>query len=221
MKPIKIEFFHDTICSFCFPMAYTMRQLQKALPNIEIIHRSFALAPTSKHLDMMFESHEQAKNEIMHHWERANQLDSLHRFNIEGMKQTSFLFPTSMPALQACKAIQLKEGDGAYFDLFDGLQHALFIDNRDISNSVVILDVASKLALDITYLKETMDSIEVKQAVEADLLLANRYGIHGAPALVINETYLVQGYQSLDQLLLQINQLEHSEVGAMCEIDGC
>ncbi len=219
MKQLKIEFFHDTICSFCFPMAYTMRQLSVALPQVEIIHRSFALAPTSNDLDRMFGSHKQAKQEIMHHWARANQLDPLHRFNIEGMQQTSFLFPISMPALYACKAMQLKHGEEAYFDLFDQLQHALFVDNKDISNPDVIMKVASALPYESNQIM--MNSDQVKQLVQQDIEKAMSYGIHGVPALLINETYVLQGYQSLPQLLNALTSLNIDEVGESCDIEGC
>lgn len=43
MSKITIEFFHDVICSFCFPMSYRMRRLQEMMPDVEIVHRSFAL----------------------------------------------------------------------------------------------------------------------------------------------------------------------------------
>jgi predicted DsbA family dithiol-disulfide isomerase len=39
----KIEFFHDVICSFCFPMSARMSRIAKNYSNIEIIHHSFAL----------------------------------------------------------------------------------------------------------------------------------------------------------------------------------
>lgn len=43
MNRIEIEFFHDVICSFCFPMSYRMRQLKEMMPDVTIKHRSFAL----------------------------------------------------------------------------------------------------------------------------------------------------------------------------------
>ncbi|MEG2938504.1 MAG: DsbA family protein, partial [Vagococcus sp.] len=57
---MKIEFFHDVICSFCFPMSYRMRQVQKKYPNIEIIHRSFALAWDAEDLNKMFGNRDNA-----------------------------------------------------------------------------------------------------------------------------------------------------------------
>ncbi|KAJ73436.1 DSBA oxidoreductase [Enterococcus faecalis AZ19] len=37
---MKIEFFHDVICSFCFPMSDRMHEIQQEFPDIELIHRS-------------------------------------------------------------------------------------------------------------------------------------------------------------------------------------
>ena len=69
MNNIKVEFFHDVICSFCFPMSYRMRQLQMMMPDIEIVHRSFALVKSEHDFDRMFGSRDEAKSEILEHWE--------------------------------------------------------------------------------------------------------------------------------------------------------
>ena len=103
MSKVVIEFFHDVICSFCFPMSYRMRQLQVMMPEVQIVHRSFALAKSERDFDVMFGSRAAAKAEIMSHWEHANQNDDLHRFNIAGMRQTDFPFPSSMKVLTLAK----------------------------------------------------------------------------------------------------------------------
>ena len=72
MNKVTIEFFHDVICSFCFPMSYRMRQLQKLMPEIQIVHRSYALVKLVSDFDLMFGSRTAAKEEIMSHWEHAN-----------------------------------------------------------------------------------------------------------------------------------------------------
>ena len=63
-KSIEIEFFHDTICSFCFPMSYRMRQLQEKMPHAQIFHRSFALVKKPEDFDDMFGSREAAMHEV-------------------------------------------------------------------------------------------------------------------------------------------------------------
>ena len=92
MSKLSIEFFHDVICSFCFPMSYRMRQIEKLMPDAEIIHRSFALVREEYDFDVMFGSREEAKEEILSHWEHANENDDLHRFNIAGMRRRIFCF---------------------------------------------------------------------------------------------------------------------------------
>ena len=78
VKKIVVEFFHDVICSFCFPMSYRMRKLQEMMPEIEIVHRSYALVKSERDFDRMFGSRKAAKEEIIGHWEHANKNDDLH-----------------------------------------------------------------------------------------------------------------------------------------------
>ena len=78
MNKITIEFFHDVICSFCFPMSYRMRQLQKMMPEVEIMHRSYALVKSEHDFDRMFGSKKAAKDETLSHWENTNQNEDLH-----------------------------------------------------------------------------------------------------------------------------------------------
>ena len=92
MNKITIQFFHDVICSFCFPMSYRMRQLQKLMPEVQIVHRSYALVKSTGDFDIMFGSRTAAKDEIMSHWEHADHNDDLHRFNVYGMRQADFPF---------------------------------------------------------------------------------------------------------------------------------
>ncbi|HLR89020.1 MAG TPA: hypothetical protein VK042_04775 [Atopostipes sp.] len=72
----------------------------------------------------MFGSHEAVKPEVMSHWEHANENDDEHRFNIEGMKEQDFLFPTSKNGLIAAKAAGIIAGDSGYWDICDAIQNA-------------------------------------------------------------------------------------------------
>jgi predicted DsbA family dithiol-disulfide isomerase len=207
MNKVTVEFFHDVICSFCFPMSYRMRQLQKIMPEVEIVHRSFALVKTESDFDQMFGSRAAAKDEILSHWEHANQNDDLHRFNISGMRRADFLFPASMKALIACKAAFFTDGDAGYWDVFDALQDALFVQNRNIGAQDVLEDVVSETKIDFEQWKRRYDDAGTREAVEKDLLLADQYGIHSVPSLVINGTHLVSGAQPLTQIIHAIHAL--------------
>lgn len=205
MNKITIEFFHDVICSFCFPMSYRMRQLQKLMPEAQIVHRSYALVKSETDFDKMFGSRVAAKAEIMSHWEHANHIDDLHRFNITGMKQADFLFPTSMNALIACKAAYFTAGEAGYWDVFDALQNALFVQNRNIEENDVIEDCVKKSGIDFVIWEQHYNRGETKDAVEKDFLLAKQYDVRGVPCLIVNGKHQISGAQPLSNIIKLIN----------------
>lgn len=208
---LTIEFFHDVICSFCFPMSYRMRQIQEKNPDIKIIHRSFALAKGDNEMIAMFGSREAAKEEVLSHWQHANQNDDLHRFNIEGMRQTDFLFPTSMPALTAAKAAKLVADEEGYWMVFDALQQALFVENRNIEDTSVIEEVVKNTSINYVKWHTLFHNKQTVQAVEEDFKLAESYQLHGVPALIINGKYLISGAQPLAAIQEAIETIKEKE----------
>ncbi|WP_161878981.1 DsbA family oxidoreductase [Alkalibacterium sp. MB6] len=208
---MKVEFFHDVICSFCFPMSYRMRKVAEKYSRLDITHRSFALGWEKDQFIQMFGSHEAVKPEVMNHWKHANENDELSRFNIDGMKDKDFLFPTSKNALKAAKAAGLLNGQHAYWEIFDVLQHALFVDNKDISNLDIIEKIIEQSSIDSSSWKEQFESPETEQAVLEDLRLVENYGIKGAPALVIEGKYLISGAQPQEVIEETIEQIAEKE----------
>lgn len=192
-------------------MSYRMRRLQEMMPDVEIIHRSFALVKTEEDFDKMFGSRAKAREEIMGHWEHANFNDDLHRFNISGMRQTDFPFPSSMNGLLAAKAAGFTGGQTAYWDVFDTLQNALFVENRNVEELSVIEDCIRKSGIDFEIWKTHFESQETKTAVEKDLRLAQDYQIYSIPYLVINGKHRVSGAQPLSRLTQAIRNAAESE----------
>lgn len=207
-NPVTIEFFHDVICSFCFPMSYRMREIQKLFPDVQIVHRSFALVRSERDFDRMFGSRGAAKSEILGHWRHANHNDDLHRFNIAGMQEADFLFPTSMNVLTACKAAYFTAGENGYWDVFDALQNALFVQSRNIEDESVIQDCVRQSGIDFEQWSDHFKNADTRQAVEKDLALATQYGIHGVPCLVINGQHQVSGAQSIDRVIQAIQDAQ-------------
>lgn len=208
---MKIEFFHDVICSFCFPMSYRMRQLKERRPELEIIHRSFALVPEAEAFDKMFGSRVGAKAEILTHWEQANVNDDLHRFNIDGMRKRDFLFPISIPALRAVKAAEEVGGNDMAWDVFDALQNALFVENKNVEELKVIKAAISKTNIDLEKWEIAYDSSKSLEEVEKDLDLARSYGISGVPFLVINGEHGLNGAQPLTKIEEMIDKIMKGE----------
>lgn len=192
---MKIEFFHDTICSFCFPMSNRMRKISEKYPEVEVEHRSFALGYEVKDFERTFGSHEAVKPEVLNHWEQANQNDDDHRFNIEGMKETDFDFPHSKPGLKAAKAAGIIAGEEGYWEVFDAIQYGLFVENRNTADMDVLENIVESTSINFDGWKEQFEKEETEKAVFADFERANAFGLQGVPALVIDEKYLISGAQ--------------------------
>lgn len=208
---IKIEFFHDVICSFCFPMSARMRRIAKNYNNIEINHRSFALGWEAEDFIRNFGSREAVKQEVLSHWAHANKNDDEHRFNTEGMHQTDFNFPISKPGLKAAKAAGLIGGDNMYWDVFDRIQNKLFVENKNIEDIAVLEEAVKETSISFEDWKAQFENDETEQAVLSDLQLAQSYGVNSVPTLVINQKYAIAGAQSqgeIEKLLARISKDE-------------
>lgn len=233
MPLIKIEFFHDAICSFCFPMSARMRKIAKKYNNVEINHRSFALGWEAEDFIRSFGSREAVKPEVLGHWAHANQVDDEHRFNIEGMRKTDFNFPISQPGLKAAKAAGIIGGDNMYWDVFDRIQNKLFVENKNIEDIAVLEEAVKETSISFAAWKEQFESDETEKAVLEDLQLVRAYGVRSAPTLVINQKYAISGAQSqeaIEKVLAKISTdegiplnilqtLQTDAIGGSCSIE--
>lgn len=197
---MKIEFFHDVICSFCFPMSKVMRKLASRHQDIEIIHRSFALGWEAEDFIRMFGSRERAKDEVLSHWAHANEIDEEHRFNIAGMEKVEFLFPLSRKPLLAAKAAGRLGGETAYWAVFDEVQKKLFVENQNIEDEAVLEAAVGAAGFDVAEWRELYSSDETLKAVLKDFDLAKKYGVRSVPTLIIDGREMVYGAKSLERL---------------------
>lgn len=208
---MQIEFFHDVICSFCFPMSNRMRKITSKYNNIDVVHRSFALGWEPDHFIQMFGSREAVKPEVLNHWEHANQNDDDHRFNIEGMREADFNFPTSKNGLKAAKAAGIIGGQDAYWDAFDAIQNALFVENKNIEEFEILKAATATTHIDLDQWVAQYKKAETEEAVLQDLATVQPYGIQGAPALVVNQKYLISGAQPTEDIENQLKQIAEEE----------
>ena len=113
-KKIKIDFFHDVICSWCYILSSRMHKLAEEFPELEIIHHSFALSKDSQDTIRMFGSMENARKEIMKHWRASNINGDDSRINADLMESRDFQYPSSMNGLRGCKSAELQGGQAAH-----------------------------------------------------------------------------------------------------------
>jgi len=200
---MQVEFFHDVLCAWCFALSPRMRRLVAEFPEIEVIHRSFALASDADRLVEMFGSKEAAKREILNHWRNANENDDEHRIHTEDMALRTFDYPYSMPGLVACKSAELQGGQLAHWNMFDRIQKAHLVETQNIADFNVLLQCADEVGLDTERFKNDFESDATLDAIYQDSYRAKELGVNAVPSLLINGRKLLSGahkYETLKEL---------------------
>jgi predicted DsbA family dithiol-disulfide isomerase len=213
MRKFTLEFFHDVLCAWCFAISPRVRRLEAEFPDLEVIHRSFALAPSPDAIVHIFGSKERGKQEILEHWRMANANDDEHRIRADLMERRDFDYPYSMPGLLACKAAELQGGQFAHWDMFDRVQRAHLVECFNIADDEVLRMCARDVGLDLDRWERDYRSDHVRRAVEHDLELARRYGVNGVPTLVIEGRYGIVGAQKYETLVEWMARIREERSG--------
>ncbi len=208
-KTITIEFFHDVLCAWCYALSPRVERLKKEYGDkIEVVHRSFALAPEPDGIARIFGSKEQGKIEILGHWRAANENDDEHRIHAELMAKKDFDYPYSTPGLLACKAAELQGGNAMHEKMFNRIQKAHMTDCDNIADFEVLKKCAADVGLDIEQWAKDFRSDKVKQMLDEDLYRAYQYGVNSVPTLIANGKYKLSGAQRYETLVRWIEQIK-------------
>ena len=198
---MKIEFFHDVLCAWCYAFSPRLRRLVREYPDTEIVQRSFALAPDPVAIAQIFGDKDEGKRQILGHWRAANDNDDEHRIRADVMATRDFDYPHSMPGLLACKAAELQRGQAGHWDYFDRVQRAHLTECLDIAAADVIEQCAADVGLDVERFRAELTCAAVREAVAADVEVASAYGVRSTPTIVVNETHLLSGAVSYERLI--------------------
>ncbi len=87
--------------------------------------------------------------------------------------------------------------------IHDALFRAVFVDNRNIGDSEVLLSIAAGLGLDAAEARRALDERTMKGAVDVDWRRAVDLGVTGVPTFVLNDMATVgaQPYQLLERFM--------------------
>lgn len=183
---IKLLVFHDVLCCWCYVAEKRIKRLREMYPHIRVEYKVFPLGPDEKIFDIYFGSGEQAKKEILRHWERCREQEGGEDINVELMRSREFPYPYSMPPLKAVKAAELQHGMKGHERYYDLAQKAHLVECRNINDPHVLLDLAEKAFLDTEKFKEDFESERTTKMVMRDYEEAIRLGVSATPTVLIN-----------------------------------
>ena len=211
-QPLKIDIVSDVVCPWCV-IGY--RQLAQALRETntayEIHWHPFELNPNMplegqnlrEHVAQKYGSSDKESTESRVRMTEAGEAVGFDfNFNDDIRMYNTF---------DLHQLLHWANGQGRMHDLKQALFTAHFTDNRNISDSAVLADIAAQIGLDrneaIAVLEDQRFANEVRDSEQ----WAQEQGIQGVPAVIFNDRHLVTGAQGVDNfkgILKQLAQLQ-------------
>ncbi len=152
------------------------------------------------------------------HWRNAGSQPESGEFN--GW-ETDEEFPNcSLPSAEAGLAAR-SQGPEAWGRFHENLLKAFFTENRNITQTSVLVDVAEKSGLDVPLFRDELESgLHRREAME-EYLEATQMGITGIPSVVVNEKAVLVGavpseqYRSVIDNILETGELPGQKPGEL------
>lgn len=203
IKPIKIIYYTDPICSSCWGIEPQLRKLKLEYGDyIDIDYRMGGLLP-----DWSYNSGGISKpSDVAHHWKEVSRY---YEMPIEGDVWLTDPLHSSYPPSIAMKAAQMQDKTKALIFLRK-LRERVFLDNKNITRWEVIQEAASYAGLDTTQLKQDYEG-PAKQLFEEDLQYARTLGVRGFPTLFVSaagkQPVTIYGFRPYDIFENAVKQL--------------
>ncbi|OKY25025.1 DsbA family protein [Thalassotalea sp. PP2-459] len=197
---LQIEFFHDAVCGWCYVLSPRLRRIVENFP-VKIKHRAFVLQRNESEMIKRFGSMSNAKHEILGHWQSCKKYaDNPNGFNIEGMRQAKFDYPSGYLAAKYAKAIESIFGQNAHWDFFDAVQTAHLYHNKNIANASILNAIVDNINLPQEEIASTVKLKKIDRLVEFDNERASQFFIKSIPSIIINGKSVVSEVLSQEQL---------------------
>lgn len=198
---VKIDFVSDVSCPWC---VIGLRALEMALSRVsaditaDIHFQPFELNPEmapegqdiGEHITQKFGSNTDrlGKSREMI---RARGAELGFDFN---MAKRGRIYNT----FDAHRLLHWADGTGRQQALKHALFTAYFTEGRNPSDHDVLVEVAAKAGLDADRARAILSSNEFADEVRAREQLYVNHGIHGVPAVILNDRYLIEGGQPVE-----------------------
>lgn len=196
---MKVEIWSDIYCPFCY---IGKRHFEAGLKkfahhkDVEIVHRSFELDPHAEVnpaddvYGLAVAKHPGTTREYM----KSVQAGISKRAEEVGL---TFNYDTAIQTntFNAHRLVHYAAQFGKADDMLEILYKAYFTDSLHLGDLNTLVDLAVQAGLDGEETAAMLQSDQFAEAVRADELTAQRYGISGVPYFVIDGKYGINGAQ--------------------------
>lgn len=204
IKPLKVIYYTDPICSSCWGIEPQLRKLKLEYGNaIEIDYRMGGLLP-----DWSYNSGGIGKpSDVAHHWDEVS---AHYDMPIDGDVWLEDPLDSSYPPSIAFKAAQMQDNQMAILFLRI-IREMVFLQKKNITKWEHIEASAKKAGLDVVQLKTDFEG-KAKDLFEEDLKLGKELGVRGFPTMFFIDdsgnkeiVYGTKAYAFYEMAILKLN----------------
>lgn len=179
VKPVKVIYFTDPICSSCWGIEPQLRKLNLEYGNaIEIEYRMGGLLP-----DWSYNSGGISKpSDVAHHWDEVS---LYYDMPIDGDVWLEDPLDSSYPPSIAFKAAQMQDNDKALLFLRQ-IREMVFLQKKNIAKWQNLEIAAKQVGLNVKQFKTDFDG-KAKMLFEEDLKLSKELGVRGFPTMFFTD----------------------------------
>jgi putative protein-disulfide isomerase len=197
-----IIYIGDPMCSWCYGFAPEISKIKEAYPDHELKVILGGLRPQGT------ETMADLGDFLAHHWDEVEKRTG-QPFNHGIIGDANIVLDTEPGCRAVVVARNMKEEIA--LDFFKAVQHAFFVENKNLQDVETFVEIAGKFNLDQDVYRESFLSEEMRYETKADFQLASEMGIKGFPSVVIRHNgklYLAaNGYRTAEDLSKVISKI--------------
>lgn len=203
IKPVKIIYFTDPICSSCWGIEPQLRKLKMEYGNtIEIEYRMGGLLP-----DWSYNKGGISKpSDVAHHWDEVS---VYYDMPMNGEVWLEDPLHSSYPPSIAFKAAQIQDNEKAILFLRE-IREMVFLQKKNITKWEYLELAGKKVGLDIIKFKADYEG-KAKELFEEDLKLGRELGVRGFPTMFFTDltgnkemVYGSKPYSTFENVLVKL-----------------
>ncbi|MBR23137.1 MAG: disulfide bond formation protein DsbA [Leifsonia sp.] len=211
-KPLSVQIWSDVQCPWCyigkrkFEAALAELAADPAAPQVEVVYRSFELAPDTPvdfegtPVDYLSQrkgiAPEQARAMIDRVSGIAESVGLDYRY--DDIHQTNTVL--------AHELLHFAKAHGKQLELKERLLRAYFTEGRHIGRADDLAELAAEVGLDHDEAQAALTEHTYLPDVKADMAQAVAYGIQGVPFFVIDDRYGISGAQETAHFVAALRQ---------------
>ena len=236
MSKIKIMYWSDFICPYCYIAEQRMKNLMKELnifDKFEFKLLSFELdpnAPKQRKLNIVENFAKKYYMSIDDARSTVNHINELGKAEGIDFKYDTCLGGNTFKAHRLVKYVESKGNYENTEKMIHILYDAYFTKNLLISDGKVLIELGTKVGLTKEEIEKLLKSEQFSKEVREDEEKGYSKGIHGVPYFIINGTQVINGAASksvMKETLLNVLKKENEEKkeshpeGVVCDETGC